>query len=363
MAEARKPLEVGQNQLELLEFSIEEVQASGNRYRGLYGINVYKVRHVIPMPVITPVPLQSECIEGVFHFRGENIPLVNLAKYLGVVEVTDAPEKMVIIAEFNNLQVGFIVHGAHNIRRISWKDLRTPPDAQRDTLYKGITGIALIEERLVRLLDLEEIVAVVGLGVSVYNAETIDAVVRDVKRERGLPVEPAPAPPPLGAVPPSPPPPMKAGEAGAQLAAARAAQPVTERSSGKVVMVVDDSILSREAMSKVLTSSGYSVIATKDGQEAWDRINVFLAEARRQGRPIQELLPLAIVDIEMPQMDGFSLTRLIKENPELQGLKVVLHTSLGGPENIYKGYKMGADEFLVKFNPKLLLELARKFTG
>ena len=80
-------------------------------------------------------------------------------------------------------------------------------------------------------------------------------------------------------------------------------------------------------------------------------------------KPIQELLPLAIVDIEMPQMDGFSLTRLIKENPELQGLKVVLHTSLGGPENIYKGYKMGADEFLVKFNPKLLLELARKFTG
>jgi two-component system chemotaxis response regulator CheV len=156
---------------------------------------------------------------------------------------------------------------------------------------------------------------------------------------------------------------MRAGQAGAQLAAARAAQPPVERSSGKVVMVVDDSILSREAMSKVLTSSGYSVIATKDGQEAWDRINVFLAEARRQGRPIQELLPLAIVDIEMPQMDGFSLTRLIKENPELQGLKVVLHTSLGGPENIYKGYKMGADEFLVKFNPKLLLELARKFTG
>ena len=359
MAEARKPLEVGSNQLELLEFSIEEVQASGNRYRGLYGINVYKVRHVIPMPTITPVPLQSECIEGVFHFRGENIPLVNLARYLGVVEIPDAPEKMVIIAEFNNLQVGFIVHGAHNIRRISWKDLRTPPDAQRDTLYKGITGIALIDAKLVRLLDLEEIVAVVGLGVSVYNPETIEAVVRDVKRERGLPVDPVPTP-----AAPATPVPQRAGEATSAMVAARAASPPpAERSSGKVVMVVDDSILSREAMSKVLTSSGYSVITTKDGQEGWDRINVFLAEARRQGRPIQELLPLAIVDIEMPQMDGFSLTRLIKENPELAGLKVVLHTSLGGPENIYKGYKMGADEFLVKFNPKLLLELARKFTG
>jgi two-component system chemotaxis response regulator CheV len=344
--EARKPLEVGQNQLELLEFSIDEINASGNPYRGLYGINVYKVRHVIPMPTITPVPLQSECIEGVFHFRGENIPLVNLAHYLGVTENPAAQEKMVIIAEFNNLQVGFIVHGAHNIRRISWKDLRTPPDQQRDTLYKGITGIALIEDRLVRLLDLEEIVAVVGLGVSVYNPETIDAVVRDVKKERGLlPDTPEPAAPAPRAAPKEVP------------------LSPEKPTGGKVVMVVDDSILSREAMSKVLTSSGYSVITVKDGQEGWDRINVFLAEARRQGKPIQELLPLAIVDIEMPQMDGFSLTRLIKENPELQGLKVVLHTSLGGPENIYKGYKMGADEFLVKFNPKLLLELARKFTG
>jgi two-component system, chemotaxis family, chemotaxis protein CheV len=351
VSEARKPLEVGQNQLELLEFSIDEINASGNPYRGLYGINVYNVRHVIPMPAITPVPLQSACIEGVFHFRGENIPLVNLARYLDVKENPATVEKMVIIAEFNNLQVGFIVHGAHNIRRISWKDLRTPPDQQRDTLYKGITGIALIEEKLVRLLDLEEIVAVVGLGVSVYNPETIDAVVRDVKKERGLLPEPPPAkgpglPAPAAEAPAKPPPVAPEKAAG-----------------GKVVMVVDDSILSREAMSKVLTSSGYSVITVKDGQEAWDRINVFLAEARRQGKPIQELLPLAIVDIEMPQMDGFSLTRLIKENPELQGLKVVLHTSLGGPENIYKGYKMGADEFLVKFNPKLLLELARKFTG
>ena len=361
MADPRKPLEVGSNQLELLEFSIEEINRStGARYRGLYGINVYKVRHVIPMPAITPVPLQSECIEGVFHFRGENIPLVNLARYLGVTEATEVGDKMVIIAEFNNLQVGFIVHAAHNIRRIYWTELRTPPDAQRDTLYKGITGIALIEERLVRLLDLEEIVAVVGLGVSVYNPETIDAVVRETKRERGLPVEP-PAAVPVATTGQ----PMRAGEAGAQMAAWRgpSLSATAPAAGGKVVMVVDDSILSREAMSKILTSSGYSVIATKDGQEAWDRINVFLAEARRQGRPIQELLPLAIVDIEMPQMDGFSLTRLIKENPELQGLKVVLHTSLGGPENIYKGYKMGADEFLVKFNPKLLLELARKFTG
>ena len=109
MAEARKPLEVGSNQLELLEFSIEEInKATGARYRGLYGINVYKVRHVIPMPQITPVPLQSECIEGVFHFRGENIPLVNLARYLGVTEAGEVGDKMVIIAEFNNLQVGFI---------------------------------------------------------------------------------------------------------------------------------------------------------------------------------------------------------------------------------------------------------------
>lgn len=336
----KNPLEAGTNQLEFLEFSIDEYREK-TIYRGVYGINVYKVRHVIPLPTVTKVPLQVRCVEGVFHFRGENIPLINLADYLCVKEAAVA-EKMVIIAEFNNMQVGFIVHGAHNIRRISWKDLRTPPDAQRDSLYRGITGIALIGGTLIRLLDLEEIIATIGLGDSRYDLETIQEMLRAAAARAGTGS--------AGASPsvPGTTPEQSAGE-----------NPV----GGKVVMVVDDSVLSRDAVCKVLQAAGYSVIAVKDGQEAWDRINVFLGEARRQGKAVHELLPLAIVDIEMPQMDGFSLTRLIKEHPELKSLKVVLHTSLGGPENIYKGYRIGADEFLVKFNPKLLLELAEKLTS
>lgn len=384
MVASKKPLEAGTNQLELLEFSINEIQESGI-YHGLYGINVYKVRHVVPMPTVTPVPLQAPCVEGVFHFRGENIPLVNLAKYLGIRESPHAQDKMVIIAEFSNMQFGFIVHGAHNIRRVSWKDLRTPPENQRDTIYRGITGIALIQNALVRLLDLEEIVVAIGLGESQYNDDNLAAAIREAQEPHSPPSVAEAALPELAdaavarpAVPLSPPTVDTYPEPSSAPEPARAAAPAPDPAgaapapemetnshttpTGKLVMVVDDSILSREAMTKVLQAAGYSVISVKDGEEAWDRITIFLNEARRQNRSIEELLALAFIDIEMPQMDGFSLTRRIKESPELKGVKVVLHTSLGGPENIYKGYRMGADEFLVKFNPKLLLEMARRFT-
>lgn len=390
------PLEAGRNQMELLEFSIDEQRGSGEVYRGLYGINVYKVRHVITFPQVTPVPMQSPFVEGVFHFRGENIPLINLCKYLKLGREPDNADRMVIIAEFNNIQVGFIVHAANNIRRIYWSDIRTPPENQRDTIYKGITGIAMIRENLVRILDVEMIVAQIGLGTSMYNPEKIQSVIGEM-REKGLlprleaepPADedeaatsparhdaPRPAIAPAGARPALPPAePSPFGEddtyAPGKAAPARTAPPASRAGSvGKsgsrignntLLMIVDDSALSRSTMTTLFESAGFSILSLKDGQEAWERLNMFLGEARRQGKKIEELIPLAIIDIEMPRMDGYTLTRMIKEHPEMLGMKVILHTSLGGQENLYKGIKVGADEFLVKFHPSSLLEIIRKY--
>jgi len=359
------PLQAGRNQMELLEFSIQEEREAGKVYQGLYGINVYKVRHVIPWPTVTPVPMQSEFVDGVFHFRGENIPLINLVKYLKLAAEPKGAERMVIISEFNNIQVGFIVHAANNIRRISWKDIRTPPENQRDTIYKGITGIALINQNLVRILDVEEIVAQIGLGTSVYEADKIEAVIGEM-RERGL------LPPcPDGALKQStrstdPEDPGREhadspGPAIESIAPDEKRQKARSGAGGQMILIIDDSALSRATMTTLFESAGFSVLSLRDGQEAWDRINLFLGEARRQGKKIEELIPLAIVDIEMPRMDGYTLTRKVKEHPELLGMKIILHTSLGGQENLYKGIKVGADEFLVKFHPSSLLEIVRKY--
>lgn len=329
----RKPLQVGSNQMELLEFGMLEVQGPGRTYESLFGINVYKIRHVINWPTIHTIPGASDHLLGIFGYRSAEIPLVDLRSCLKLAPRPPEAERMVVIAELNGIQVGFAVDSPKRVRRISWSHIKKPPENQAETLYRWIMGLALIEDQLIRILDAELIIAELGMGAA---AKVHERVAETIQKIAADPVEPERAP-----------------------ASEETAPGPANIPSSDLIMVVDDSAMLRNMISSLFEGASFKVLKAKDGQDAWERIEQIRLQARQQGKNVPDIVPLAILDVEMPRMDGFTLTRKIKTDPELAPMKVILHTSLGGDENMRKGREVGADDFAVKFNPDALLALIR----
>lgn len=274
------------------------------------------MKQVVPWPSVQPLPGTAEGVVGGFDYRGTIVALVDLRGFLGVRPAPESADRLVIISEFNRLQVGIAINTANRIHRLTWGDVRTPPESQRETMYRGMVGTVLTNGQMIRILNVEEILAQIGLGDSSY-----------VGKQPVL--EPAHAP----------------------------------AADARVVLVVDDSSVMRNMLTRLLETAGYRPLVCRDGHEAWMKIQAFLTEARKQRRPVHDLLPLGIFDIEMPRMDGFTLTRHVKENVETLGIKIILHTSLAGPENVSKGRQMGADAFSVKFDGPGLLAQMRRLLG
>jgi two-component system chemotaxis response regulator CheV len=279
---------VGQNRLELLLFRLE-----GNQ---LYGINVFKVREVLQCPRLTVMPKSSPVVRGVASIRGGTIPILDLAMATGGPGLKELKDSFVIITEYNTKVQGFLVRSVERIVNMHWEDIHPPPKGAGGDHF--LTAVTRVDNQLVEIIDVEKILAEVA-----PTSEVISEGVIDVETQ---------------------------------------ARAVTKR-----VLIVDDSSVARKQVSRCLQSVGVEVTALNDGRQALEYLKGMADEGRH---PEDELL-MMISDIEMPEMDGYTLTAEVRADPRLQHLHILLHTSLSGVFNQAMVKKVGADDFLAKFRP------------
>jgi two-component system chemotaxis response regulator CheV len=289
-------LKVGSNEMELVDFRIFK-QEDDKVYEGIYGINVSKVREIIKMPKLTELPGTPEFIEGIFDLREVVIPVVNLAKWMGIVEPEEAvKDSRVIITEFNNVLIGFIVHEAKRIRRISWSDIEpaTFMSSASDLDSNKITGVTKIEgDNVLLILDLESVVQDLGL----YEPDTDNA-------------------------------------------------PQEIETFGGLAMVLDDSATARKIVKEALMKMGFHVVEAMDGEEGLSKLNDLY---EMYGESLADHLKIIISDVEMPQMDGFHFAAKAKEDERFKMIPIVFNSSISDHFSEGRGLEAGGEAYLVKF--------------
>ncbi|MEJ5172855.1 MAG: chemotaxis protein [Hydrogenothermaceae bacterium] len=303
-------LKTGQNELEIIDFRLYEDREEGI-YEWILGVNVAKVREVLRMPTLTRVPNMPKEIEGMAEIRGELIPVISLAKWMGVPEPIER-KRYLLFMEFLREKVGVIIHRANRIRRISWQDIKKAPDVLNSRLNGRITGVVDVEDGLLLILDFEGILNDMNL-LQVFNIPT-EQEKREAKKKLRI-------------------------------------------------VVAEDSAVARKIIKDILESAGHEVIITESGKQAWEKLNQMFQEASGYGKNIRDYIDLVLTDIEMPEMDGLTLTKLIKETPGFLNLPVIVNTTLSDEANQQKAKTVGADDYLVKFDAKHLLELVEKYGG
>ena len=276
-------LENGTNELEILEFTIE-----GNSY----GINVAKIREIIPYQAVTPVPNAHPSIEGIFMPRDVVITAIDLKNCLQRGE--SSPEGLFIVTNFNKLDIAFHVQNVVGIHRVSWTEI-IKPDATINNADDGIaTGIVKIDGKLIIILDFEKIVS-------------------DISPETGLQVS--------------------------------AVDELGERDRCDIpILIAEDSQLLNKLIVDCLEKAGFSrIIHTENGQEAWN----YISRCKVEGTLDQNVCCI-ITDIEMPKMDGHRLTKLVKSDDDAKKIPVIIFSSLINDEMRRKGEQLGADAQLTK---------------
>ncbi len=278
-------LESGTNEIEIMEFTID-----GN----LYGINVAKVREILMSAPVKPMPHAHPAVEGIFKPRDTVLTVVDLPKYLNGVSGPKGEKDLFIVTNFNKMFIAFRVHTVVGIRRISWKDIQKPDSTVSGGDEGVATGIAQCGDELVTILDFEKIVAEIAPQTSIQMSEIDKMGYREC---REMPI-----------------------------------------------LVAEDSILLTKMIEEALHRSGYVNVTTfSNGQELWDYLQTV-----RDAEPLQSRAALVITDIEMPQMDGHRLTKLIKDDKVLRQIPVVIFSSLINETMRLKGKAVGADEQLSK---------------
>lgn len=257
-----------------------------------YGINVFKVREVLECPPLRRLPTAHPSVRGVATIRGRTIPVVDLGKALGMRALSGEHGRYVVIAEFNRSVQGFLVESVDRIVNMNWADIMPPPANSGKDNY--LTAVTRLDQELIEILDVEKILA----EVSPIAREVSKDVVMSSEAVERLPV-----------------------------------------------LVVDDSSTARKMIARTLDQVGIQYFTATNGREALG----MLQNWAKQG-PIQKKIALVVSDIEMPEMDGYTLTTEIKRDPQLQGLYVLLHSSLSGVFNDSMVKKVGANRFLAKFD-------------
>lgn len=278
-------LESGTNEIEVMEFTINE---------SLYGINVAKVREILVSEPVKPMPHSHPAVEGIFKPRDAVLTVVDLPKYLTGVEGEKKPKDLFIVTNFNKMNIAFRVHTVVGISRISWTDIQKPDKTVAGGDDGVATGIAQCGKDLVTILDFEKIVAEIAPETTIQMSE-IDQL---GERER----------------------------------------------STETILVAEDSILLSKMIEEALHKSGY--LNTKmfpDGYSLWKYL-----EGLRGSENLDEEVSLIITDIEMPQMDGHRLTKLVKDDRQFKHIPLIIFSSLITEEMRIKGKQLGADEQLSK---------------
>jgi two-component system chemotaxis response regulator CheV len=272
-------LETGTNEFEIVEFNIGEVN---------YGINVAKVREVITRTPVTEMPQAHPYVDGLFTLRGKAIPLVNLPRCLNV-QTPDEP-KNIIVTEINNYNIGFLVDSVSRIHRISWKNMEPSLEVGDQS---RVVGIIKMEGKIILLLDFETIIAEINPEINQKLTTFEDATV-DVKAKR----------------------------------------------NNVHVVCAEDSPLLRELLVSTLHESGYRYVRDfNNGADAWK----YLSDGIDKNAPIEDQVRVIISDIEMPQMDGHRLLKLVREDQRYANIPFILFSSLISEEMRRKGEQLGAN--------------------
>ena len=299
----------GNNKLEILMFTLGLDNRSGRRET--YGINVFKVREVMRVPEITQSPDMPAAVEGMVSLRGALVPVIDLAKYVGVQ--CDAKPTIMIVTEYNGHTQGFLVEAVDTILRLDWSSMRVPPEmlnSQTGGLVTAVTELA--DKRLVMMMDVEKVLAETG------HFTDDDMILKSV-------------------------------------------QPLNI--ANRTVFFADDSSVARNQIEKTLDAMQVKHISAINGNRAWTELKKIADYADSAHIPVTDLIQVILTDVEMPEMDGYMLTRKVKEDKRFAKIPVLMHSSLSSDSNQQLGKAVGVDEYVPKFEPqKLAQTLTRLLT-
>lgn len=259
-----------------------------------FGINVFKVKEVIQCPALTQIPNAHAVVCGVAHLRGLTIPVLDLSMAIGGTPIADGQKGYVIITEYNRTTQGFLVGAVDRIINMRWDDIKSPPRGTGRQSY--LTAVTDVEGELVEVIDVEKVMKEV-----IGSQETVSEGIID----KDLCLQ------------------------------------------DQHILVVDDSSVARNQVKRVLDQLEVPCTLAKDGQDGLEKLRGWIEE----GKDINRFLAMVISDVEMPRMDGYTLTAKIRKDPSLNGLHVILHTSLSGVFNQAMVEKVGANQFLAKYEP------------
>ena len=287
----------GSNKMEILLFSLGT--------RETFGINVFKVREVGRTPHITKTPNMPRGVEGLISLRGNVIPVLSLVSFLEHKDAVPGLGKTMMVAEYSKRTLGFLVHEVDRIIRVDWEKVKAPETVMAANLGLITAVIELDNGNLVSILDVEQILA---------NAFG-EAIIVDI-------------------------------------APARVSQDIG-------VFFVDDSIVARRKISEVFDKLGVKHKHATNGAEAWTRLQAIAAHCQQTGTSVRDEMRLILVDAEMPEMDGYVLTKNIKADPRFGGIPVVMHSSLSSEANRAMGKAVGVDGYVAKFDAEILADTLR----
>jgi two-component system chemotaxis response regulator CheV len=292
---------VGQNRLELLLFKLNGRQR--------YGINVFKVREVLQCPPLTSMPKLNSFVKGIAHIRGQTISVIDMGLATGGRPIKNKVEdSFIIITEYNRTIQGFLVDSVERIVNLNWDSVMPPPSGSGRSNY--LTAVTEIDDDLVEILDVEKVLEEIAPSNTQVSSDTISD--QEIMKDLG----------------------------------------------DRTILIVDDSSVARNQVKRALEGVGLPIVAKKNGKEALDYL-VELGETCEHS--VTEKIGLMISDVEMPVMDGYTLTAEVKSRPKLAALHVILHTSLSGVFNHAMVEKVGADDFIAKFNPDELAGAVQKW--
>jgi two-component system chemotaxis response regulator CheV len=295
----------GTNKLEILLFSLGLDTRTGRKET--YGINVFKVREVMRTPGITRAPDMPASVEGMVSLRGVLVPVVDLAKYAGI-PVESKPEIM-IVTEYNAHTQAFLVEAVDTILRLDWSAMKVPPEMLIRESGGLVTAVTeLTDGRLVMMLDVERVLA-----------ET-----------------------------------AKFGED--ELVFQNIA-PIPEIAGNRTVFFADDSAVARRQIERTLSALHVKHVSAINGRQAWAELQKIAGIAEGANRPVKDFVGLVLTDVEMPEMDGYILTRKIRGDARFAGIPIIMHSSLSSMENQSLGLSVGVDEYVPKFEPQRLAEV------
>jgi two-component system, chemotaxis family, chemotaxis protein CheV len=288
----------GSNRMEILLFSLGTHET--------FGINVFKVREVSKTPTITKAPNMPAGVEGLISLRGNVIPVLSLAKVMGLPDAPRGLGASMMVTEYSKRTLGFLVSGVDRIIRVDWDKVKAPESVVTGGANTYITAITeLADGKLVSIVDVEQILA------NTFG----DSVVGQIER--------------------------------------------IESGDDFNVFFVDDSVVARKRIAEVFDKLGVKHKHALNGLEAWTRLSGMATHCQQLGTHVSDEINLILVDAEMPEMDGYVLTKNIKSDPRFNGIPVVMHSSLSSEANRAMGKSVGVDAYVAKFDAEVLADTIR----